>query len=123
MEEDRVARLVNLLAGEEVLLLLLRRRVDVGGEVVGDRVLAVEEHRVDPERRFALDLAERLPTLAILAEVEVVGGPVAVLPALVKVLVADVAGGCGLGCYGHCKSISSRVSALRTLRITDSRVS
>jgi hypothetical protein len=44
VEEDRVARLVDLLGSEEVLLLLLGGRVDVGGEPVGDRVLAVEEH-------------------------------------------------------------------------------
>ena len=70
VEEDRVAGLVDLLGREEVLLLLLRRRVDVGGEVVGDRVLAEEEHRVDPQRRLALDVGERRPAVAVLAEVE-----------------------------------------------------
>jgi hypothetical protein len=93
MEEDRVPRLVDLLGGEEVLLLLLRCRVDVGREVVGDRVLSVEEHRVDPERRAALDLVQRFPAVAILAEVEVVGGPVALLPAAVEIFVGDVPGG------------------------------
>ena len=46
LEEDRVARLVDLLGAEEVLLLLARGGVDERREVVGDRVLAVEEHRV-----------------------------------------------------------------------------
>jgi hypothetical protein len=89
VEEDRVAGLVDLLRGEEVLLLFLRRRVDVGGEVVGDRVLAVEEHRVGPEGGLLLDLGKRLPAGAVGGEVEVVGGPVAVLPTPVEVLVAD----------------------------------
>ena len=89
VEEDRVAGLVDLLGGEEVLLLLRRRRVDVGGEVVGDRVLAEEEHRVDPERRLALDLAERLPALAVLGEVDVVRLPVPLLPAPVEIVVGD----------------------------------
>jgi hypothetical protein len=89
MEEDGVPRLVDLLRGEEVLLLLLRRRVDVGGEVVGHRVLAEEEHRVDPERRLALEVGERVPALAVAGEVELVGAPVALLPALVEVLVGD----------------------------------
>ena len=57
-EQHRVARLVDLLGREEVLLLLARRGVDVGREVVGDRVLAVEEHRVGPQRAAALDLGE-----------------------------------------------------------------
>ena len=90
VEEDRVADLVDLLGGEEVGLLLGRRRGDVGGERVGDAVLAVEEHRVDPHRRAPLDLAEAVPALAVLGEVDVVSAPVAVLPALVEVLVADV---------------------------------
>ena len=71
------------------------RGVDVGGEAVGDRVLAVEEHRVDPQRRLALDLGQRLPALAVLAEVDVVGLPVALLPALVEVLVGDLVAGLG----------------------------
>ena len=56
LEEDRVARLVDLLGGEEVLLLLPRGGVDERREVVGDRVLAVEEHRVVPQRGAALVL-------------------------------------------------------------------
>ena len=47
VKEDGVARFVDLLRREEVLLLLERRRIDVRREVVGDRVLAVEEQRVD----------------------------------------------------------------------------
>ena len=93
VEEDGVAGLVDLLGGEEVLLLLLRGGVDVGGEAVGDRVLAVEEHRVDPERRLALDLGQGLPALLVLAEVDVVGLPVPLLPALVEVLVGDLGAG------------------------------
>ena len=88
-EEDRMARLVDLLRGEEVLLLLERRGVDVGREVVGDRVLAVEEHRVGPQRAAALDLAQPRPALAVLGEVELIGAPVALLPAPVEVRVGD----------------------------------
>src|SRR4029079_2363558 len=76
--------------GEEVGLLLSRRGGDVGGKGVGDAVLAVEEHRVDPHRRSALDLGEPVPALAVAGEVDVVGAPVALLPELVKVLVCDV---------------------------------
>ena len=43
VEEDAVARFVNLLRGDEVLLLLKRSGVDVGREAVGDCILAVEE--------------------------------------------------------------------------------
>ena len=50
VEEDRVAGLVDLLGREEVLLLLQRRGVDVRRQVVGDRILAVEEQRVEPQR-------------------------------------------------------------------------
>ena len=63
LEEDRVARLVHLLGGEEVLLLLARGGVDERGEVVGHRVLADEEHRVVPERGAPLVLCERLVPL------------------------------------------------------------
>jgi hypothetical protein len=48
LEEDRVARLVDLLGGEEVLLLLVRCRVDERREVVGDGVLAPIEEAVVP---------------------------------------------------------------------------
>ena len=89
VEEDRVADLVDLLGGEEVLLLLGRRRGDVGGEGVGDPVLAVEEHRVDPHRRAALDVGEAVPALLVGGEVDVVGAPVPLLPAVVEVLVGD----------------------------------
>ena len=90
VEEHRVADLVDLLGGEEVRLLLGRGGGDVGGEGVGDPVLAVEEHRVDPHRRAALDVGEAVPALAVAGEVDVVGAPVALLPALVEVLVGDV---------------------------------
>ena len=90
VEEDRVADLVDLLGGEEVGHLLGRGGGDVGGEGVGDPVLAVIEHRVDPHRRAPLDVAQRLPAGAVLGEVEVVGAPVALLPAVVEVLVGDV---------------------------------
>ena len=49
-EQHRVARLVDLLGGQEVLLLLARGGVDERGQVVGDGVLAVEEQRVGPQR-------------------------------------------------------------------------
>src|SRR5581483_11918953 len=101
VEEDGVARLVHLLGGEEILLLLARGRLDVGREVVGDRVLAVEEHRVGPERRAPLDVGERLPALAVLGEVERGGAPVRLLPALVEVLVAD-------RLDAHARSIANR---------------
>ena len=90
VEEERVADLVDLLGGEEVGLLLGRRGGDVGGERVGDPVLAVEEHRVDPHRRAALDVGEAGPAGGVGGEVDVVGGPVALLPPLVEVLVGDV---------------------------------
>ena len=84
-----MADLVDLLGGEEVLLLLGRGGGHVGGEGVSDPVLAVEEHRVDPHRRAALDVAERSPSLLILGEVDVVGAPVPLLPTVVQVLVGD----------------------------------
>ncbi len=75
---------------EEVLLLLQRRRVDVGGEVVRDRVLAPEEQRVVPQRRRALELGEVLAPLArVLGEVELGRLPVAALPARIQILVGD----------------------------------
>ena len=64
LEEDGVARLVDLLGGEEVLLLLARRGVDERREVVGDGVLAPEEQRVVPQRGLALVRAEDLLPLA-----------------------------------------------------------
>ena len=63
VEEHRVARLVDLLGGEEVLLLLARRGVDERRQVVGHRVLAVEEHRVVPQRGAALEVGEPLAPL------------------------------------------------------------
>jgi hypothetical protein len=91
MEEDRVARLVDLLGGQEVLLLLARRGVDERREVVGDRVLAVEEHRVVPEGCAALELGEVLaPLPAVRAQVDLRGPPVAALPARVQVRVGDL---------------------------------
>ena len=89
-EEDRVASLVDLLGGEEVLLLLARRGVDVGRQAVGHRVLAPEEERVVPERRRALELGELLlPLAGVLGEVDRRRAPVALLPARVQVVVAD----------------------------------
>ncbi len=93
LEEDGVACLVDLLSRQEVLLLLERRRVDVGGEVVGYRVLAPEEQAVVPQRRLTLELGELLPPLArVLCEVQLHRRPVAVLPARVEVLVGDRVG-------------------------------
>jgi hypothetical protein len=100
LEEDRVARLVDLLGGQEVLLLLQRRGVDEGREVVGDRVLAVEEERVEPQRRAPLLLGQALvPVDAVLAEVDLRGAPVAPLPPRVEVVVGDRVGDrrCGGG--------------------------
>ena len=97
LEEDGVARLVDLLRGEEVLLLLARRGVDERRQVVGHRVLAVEEQRVVPQRRLALDVGERpVPVLAVLREVVLHRAPVALLPARVEVLVGDL-----VGSHGH----------------------
>jgi hypothetical protein len=71
-----VAGLVDLLGGQEVLLLLARGRVDVRREVVGDRVLAPEEQAVVPDRGGPLELAEVLAPLArVLGEVELGGRP------------------------------------------------
>ena len=64
LEEDRVARLVDLLGGEEVLLLLARGGVDERRQVVRDRVLAPEEQRVVPQRGAALEVGEALLPLA-----------------------------------------------------------
>jgi len=100
VEEHGVSRFVDLLGREEVLLLLGRGGVDVGGERLGDAVLAVEEHREDPHRRLALDVGERVPALAILREVDLGRLPIALLPAPVEVLIGDLGGGgCApLGC-------------------------
>ncbi len=119
LEEHRVARLVDLLGGEEVLLLLARRRVDVRGQVVRDRVLAPEEQAVVPQRRLALELREVLAPLArVLGEVQLRRLPVAALPARVQVLVGDrvrrqaghVRGvdGCG-GCCARHRSLLSLI--------------
>ena len=89
-EEDGVARLVDLLGGEEVLLLLARRGVDVGREAVGDGVLAPEEEGVVPEGGLALEVRELLaPLSGVLAEVDLHRAPVALLPARVEVVVGD----------------------------------
>ena len=89
-EEDGVARLVHLLGGQEVLLLLARGGVDERRQVVRHRVLAVEEHRVVPERGAALQVAELLvPLPAVFGEVDLRGAPVAFLPAAVEVVVGD----------------------------------
>ena len=91
LEEDRVARLVHLLRGEELLLLLERRGVDVGAERVGDGVLAVEEQREDPHRPATLLGRHALvPVDPVLREVDLGGAPVAALPARVQVRVADL---------------------------------
>ena len=93
-EQHRVAGLVDLLGGQEVLLLLARGGVDERGEVVGDRVLAVEEQRVGPQRARRSTLGEALaPMLAVRREVDLGGAPVALLPAGVQVGVGDLVGG------------------------------
>jgi hypothetical protein len=85
LEEHAVARLVGLLGGEEVLLLLARRGVDVRRQVVRHRVLAVEEQRVHPQRGATLLGGEPLvPVLAVAGEVDL-GRPPAPLPARVEV--------------------------------------
>src|ERR687896_959848 len=93
-EEHGVARLVHLLRGQEVLLLLERRRVDAGREAVGHGVLTPEEERVVPQGGLALEISELLaPLTGVLAEVDLGGAPVAPLPARVQVLVGDPVGG------------------------------
>ncbi len=90
-EQHRVTSLVDLLGGEEVLLFLARGRVDERRQVVGHRVLAVEEHRVRPQGGPALEVGERVaPVIAIGGEVDLAGAPVALLPALVQILVGDL---------------------------------
>jgi hypothetical protein len=90
LEEDSVAGLVDLLGGEEILLLHQWRRVDVGGEVVRYGVLAPEEQAVVPQRGLALELGEVLAPLAgVLGEVELGGAPVPALPARVEIRVGD----------------------------------
>src|SRR3954466_4534764 len=64
--------------------------IDVGEEVVGDRVLPVVEQRVVPDRRATLVLGEDLPpVVVVLGEVELGGRPVAGLPALVQIPICD----------------------------------
>jgi hypothetical protein len=99
-EQHGVTCLINLLRGEKVLLLLAGGGVDVGGEVVGDRVLAMEEHRVRPQRAAPLDVRERpAPLLAVGAEVDLGSPPVALFPPAIEILVRDLIG-CDPG--GHC---------------------
>ncbi len=64
LEEDRVSSLIDLLGGEEVLLLLARSRIDVRREIVGDGVLAPEEERVVPQCGRAFEVRELLAPLA-----------------------------------------------------------
>ena len=110
LEEDRVARLVDLLGGQEVLLLLARRGVDERRQVVGDRVLAVEEHRVVPQRGAALVLGQHLMPLApVLGEVDLRRAPVAALPARVEIGVGDLCAGAA-----HCTRSSSRSASSAT---------
>ena len=86
-----MAGLVDLLRGEEVLLLLERRGVDVRRERVGDGVLAVEEQREDPHRAAALLGRHPLvPVDPVLREVDLGRAPVAPLPARVEVLRSDL---------------------------------
>ena len=94
LEEDRVTRLVDLLRREEVLLLLARGGVDERGQVVGDGVLAVEEHRVVPQRGAPLVLGHHLVPLApVLGEVDLHRAPVAALPAGVEIGVRNLRAG------------------------------
>ncbi|GBD46675.1 hypothetical protein HRbin41_01505 [bacterium HR41] len=99
-EEDGVARLVDLLGREEVLLLLAWRCVYVGREVVGDSILAVEEERVVPQRGSSLEVGELvMPMLAVDREIDRRRLPVLLLPARVEILVGDLVGDdrCTLG--------------------------
>src|SRR5919201_5657962 len=85
-----MARLVHLLGGEEVLLFLARRGLNERRQVVRNRVLPVQEHRVVPERGAALEVAELLvPLPAVLGEIDLGRAPVALLPAPVEVVVGD----------------------------------
>ena len=94
LEEDGVARLVDLLRGEEILLLLTGSGVDERREVVRDGVLAPEEEGVVPQRGLALVGAEDLLPLApVLDEVELGRAPVPALPAGVQVVVGERVGG------------------------------
>src|SRR5262249_23764776 len=108
------------LGGEEVLLLLARGGVDVRREVVGDRVLAVEEEGVQPERAAALLGREALvPVLAVAREVDLRRAPVAALPARVEVLVGD-----GVGRTDrHADILSDRPVSCRVTSVTQVRES
>jgi hypothetical protein len=93
-EQHGVPRLVDVLGGEEVLLLFARGRVNERRQVVGYRVLAVEEQGVRPQRAPALDLGELLlPLVTIKREVDLGGAPVALLPAGIQVGVRNLVGG------------------------------
>jgi hypothetical protein len=119
LEEHAVARLVDLLRGEKVLLLLARRGVDVRAERVCDGVLAVEEQREQPQRAAALLGRHPLvPVDAVLREVDLGRAPVALLPARVEVLVVDLRrrgrDRHGRGCHG-----AQRTAAAVTSTYTD----
>ena len=92
-----MAGLVDLLRGQEILLLLGRRRVDIGREVFGHGVLAVEEHGELPAHAAALEVGQALPALRVAQEVDLAHAPVALLPARVEVLVGNVGGADGGG--------------------------
>jgi hypothetical protein len=93
LEEDGVARLVDLLGREELLVLLERRGVDVRAQAVGDRVLAVEEERVEPQRPAPLLGGHALvPVDPVPGQVDLRRAPVPALPPRVQVGVRDLLG-------------------------------
>src|SRR5439155_387562 len=90
--------------------------LDEGREVVGHRVLAVEEQRVVPDRCVALVLCEDLmPVVLVLGEVELGGAPVALLPALVEIAVGDLVD-CGDGGGFHSGEAYRRRRVNKTCR-------
>jgi hypothetical protein len=81
-----VASLVDLLGGEEGLLLLVLVGHDEAGELGGHALLADEEGAEPPEVLFLLLLAQLGPLLLVALEVDGLRLPLLALPQLVQLL-------------------------------------
>ena len=95
-----VARLVDLLGGEERLLALVLVGRDQPGELGGDPLLADEERGQIPGHIAALLIGEAGPVLLVLGEVDRLGHPVLLLPQLVELLGVHQLDGGELGLVG-----------------------
>src|SRR6185503_17003563 len=86
VEELHVPRLVDLLRGEERLLLLILVGHDEPGELRRYALLADEERREPPQAFLAIGLGELRPVVRVLAQVDLLRGPLLALPELVELL-------------------------------------